>query len=425
MFQDGIIAQAVDAVVDSGVAYFSSAGNADRKSYESAFSSSGIEISIGGFPFGVAHDFDPGGGVDIYQSITIPGNASLAVSFQWDSPYFSVSGNPGSNNDLDIFVTDATGDTVLAGSASPNIGGDPIEVFIFTNTSAQAGNFNLLVTNFEGPNPAIMKYVILNSAITINEYDTAAGTSFGHANAAGAEAVAAAFYGNTPEFGVAPAIVESFSSAGGVPIVFDVNGTRLPTPEIRNKPEITAPDGTNTTFFGSFDVEPDGFLNFFGTSAAAPHAAAVAALLLEKQPALIPNEVYDALEQTALDMDDPSTPGFDDGFDFATGWGLIQADRALDSDFIYVEPNSVCGGKTPCFSNIQSAINFASTGETIINVSGQTYIENLTINSTDTTIILKGGWDVNFITRNLTTTVKGTLEISDGAIIPDNIIIQP
>jgi hypothetical protein len=425
MFQDGILAQAVDSVVDSGVAYFSSAGNADRKSYESAFSPSGIQITVGGTPVGEAHDFDPGQGVDIFQRITIPGNVTLMISFQWDSPYFSVSGNPGSSNDLDIFVTNDEGTIVLAGSASPNIGGDPIEVFIFTNTSAQAGNFNLLITNFSGPDPAIMKYVIFNSAISINEYDTAAGTSFGHPNAAGAEAVAATFYGNTPEFGVTPAMVESFSSAGGVPIVFDINGNRLAVLEIRNKPEIAAPDGTNTTFFGSSDVEPDGFPNFFGTSAAAPHAAAVAALLLEAQPAMRPNEVYAALEQTALDMDDPSTPGFDEGFDFATGWGLIQAARALSRGFFYVEQNSVCGGKTPCFSNIQSAINSAPTGETVINVTNQTYLENLLINSANTTIILKGGWDVNFTNRNSITTVKGTLEISDGTIIPDNLIIQP
>jgi pectin methylesterase-like acyl-CoA thioesterase len=85
----------------------------------------------------------------------------------------------------------------------------------------------------------------------------------------------------------------------------------------------------------------------------------------------------------------------------------------------------VCGGKTPCFSNIQSAINSAPTGETVINVTNQTYLENLLINSANTTIILKGGWDVNFTNRNSITTVKGTLEISDGTIIPDNLIIQP
>ncbi len=329
MFQDGIIAQTVNAVVDRGIAYFSAAGNSDRNSYESAFTPSGIPVTIGGMSFGEAHDFDPSAEIDILQSITIPGNASLMISFQWDSPYFSVTGESGADNDLDFFMLNEAGTTVLAGSASPNSGGDPVEIFIFTNSRIQSGNFNLLITKFSGPDPAIMKYVIFNSPITFNEYDTAASTLYGHANAAGAQAVAAVFYGDTPVFGSTPPEVESFSSPGGVPIVFDANGIRMPTPEIRQKPEIAAPDGTNTTFFGTSDVEPDGFPNFFGTSAAAPHAAAVAALMLQKDPSLMPNELYAALENSALDMDDPYTPGFDAGFDFATGWGLIQADRAL------------------------------------------------------------------------------------------------
>ena len=329
MFQDGIIAQTVNAVVDRGVAYFSAAGNSGRNSYESAFTPSEIPVTIGGMSFGEAHDFDPGPGVDILQSITIPGNASLMVSFQWDSPYFSVTGEVGADNDLDFFMLNDAGTMVLSGSAGPNSGGDPVEVFVFTNSSIQSGNFNLLITKFSGPDPAIMKYVIFNSPITFNEYDTAASTLYGHANAAGAQAVAAAFYGDTPAFGSTPPEVESLSAAGGVPIVFDANGIRLPTPEIREKPEIAAPDGTNTTFFGTSDVEPDGFPNFFGTSAAAPHAAAVAALMLQTDPSLMPNELYAAMEKTALDMDDPYTPGFDAGFDFATGRGLIQADRAI------------------------------------------------------------------------------------------------
>ena len=35
------------------------------------------------------------------------------------------------------------------------------------------------------------------------------------------------------------------------------------------------------------------------------------------------------LTQTALEMDDPNTPGFDVGFDYASGSGLIQADRPI------------------------------------------------------------------------------------------------
>jgi hypothetical protein len=39
---------------------------------------------------------------------------------------------------------------------------DPVEIFVFTNSSIQFGNFNLLITKFSGPDPAIMKYVIFS-----------------------------------------------------------------------------------------------------------------------------------------------------------------------------------------------------------------------------------------------------------------------
>ncbi len=156
------------------------------------------------------------------------------------------------------------------------------------------------------------------------EFMTFSSTIFGHPNANGAEAVGASFYQTPTE-------LESFSSLGGTPILFDINGNRLSEPEIRLKPEIVAPDGTNTTFFIRRDPEGDGFPNFFGTSAAAPHAAGVAALLLEAKPDASPELVYQTLEQTAIDLNDPFTPGEDIGFDFRSGFGLIRADSALEA----------------------------------------------------------------------------------------------
>ncbi|MDY6899543.1 MAG: S8 family serine peptidase [Cyanobacteriota bacterium] len=327
MFQDGIIAQAVDQVVADGTAYFSSAGNNARNSYESAFNSSGVVIpGIGEF-----HDFDPGIGVDVLQSITVPVGSEFTISFQWDSPFFSVSGGAGSPNDLDIFLFDEFGNFLFSSDFN-NIGNDPVEIFGFENDGTFGTEFNLAISNFAGPNPDLLKYVLFGNSTTINEYDTNSSTTYGHSNAAGAEAVGAAFYQETPEFGVNPPLLEPFSSAGGTPILFDTDGNRLAEPEIREKPEIVAPDGTNTTFFPPFpgqDVEGEGFPNFFGTSAAAPHAAAVAALMLEAVPDASPDLIYETLEQTALDMDDAFTPGFDEGFDFATGFGLIQADAAI------------------------------------------------------------------------------------------------
>ena len=65
---------------------------------------------------------------------------------------------------------------------------------------------------------------------------------------------------------------------------FDADGNRLARPEIRRKPEISATDGGNTTFFVADTIrDDDDFPNFFGTSASAPHAAAIAALVLDRR----------------------------------------------------------------------------------------------------------------------------------------------
>jgi hypothetical protein len=197
-----------------------------------------------------------------------------------------------------------------------------------------------VLTKFGGPDPARIKYVDFGDA-EFTEHVTASGASYGHASAQGAEGVGAAFYAETPAFGVSPPLIELFSSAGGTPILFDEDGRRLASPENRQRVDVTAPDGTDTTFFGSF-AGPGPFPNFFGTSAAAPHAAAVAALMLDARPGLSPARIYDGLERTATDMDDPSTPGFDRGFDQVSGFGLVRADAAVAR---LVDGGPIAGGR--------------------------------------------------------------------------------
>jgi hypothetical protein len=153
------------------------------------------------------------------------------------------------------------------------------------------------------------------------------GTIYGHRAAEGAITLAAMNYTLSPEFGGTPRI-EDFSSYGGLPKIRNSKGERMPL-ELRQKPELTAPDAVNTSFFGFQDPESDGFNNFFGTSAAAPNAAAVAALMLQVNPDLTPQDIKSILIESALDMDDPITETFDTGFDFASGYGLLQADKAI------------------------------------------------------------------------------------------------
>jgi hypothetical protein len=315
MFQDGPIAQAVDTVKGMGVAYFSAAGNQARQSYEDTFRDSGVPGVFGA----TRHDFDSGNGVDTLQTITVAAHSLVIFVLQWQDRYASVSGSPGAASDLNFILYSSSGQP-LAGTIDNNIGGDPVEVFTYSNNSGSSQTYQIGLERNSGPAPGRIKYVYFGN-VSVNEYATHSGTLYGHANAAGAQAVGAARYAQTPAFGVNPAVLEYFSSAGGTPILFDITGA--PVSELRQKPEIVAADGGNTTFFypGS-DYEGDGFPNFFGTSAAAPHAAGVAALLLDLDPTLTPGGIYATLQGTALDMKDT-------GFDYDSGHGLIQGDAAL------------------------------------------------------------------------------------------------
>jgi subtilisin family serine protease len=136
--------------------------------------------------------------------------------------------------------------------------------------------------------------------------------------------VGAAAWFATPVFGVVPPVLETFSSAGGVPILFDGGGERLRAPVVRQTPDVVAPDGVNTTFYaapGDIPEDRDAFPNIFGTSAAAPHVAGVAALLLDRRGGASPKQIERLLERTAVDMSSP-------GYDFDTGHGLVDARAA-------------------------------------------------------------------------------------------------
>ncbi len=100
--------------------------------------------------------------------------------------------------------------------------------------------------------------------------------------------------------------LEIFSSQGPCELFF-------PTHEFRTKPDVAAADGIVTSL-------PD-FTPFFGTSAAAPHVAAVAALLIEASggPGAVSNtRIANTLRLAAVDH---GLPGVDNNF----GFGVVDA----------------------------------------------------------------------------------------------------
>ncbi|MDJ0901787.1 MAG: S8 family serine peptidase [Xenococcus sp. MO_188.B8] len=324
-FQDGVIAQAVDEVFDNGVAYFSAAGNESNLAYEST-AINFITDTIGGST-GQFYDFDTSAGVDTLQSITIPAGANATLPLQWDDPFYTLDGV---DTNLDVFLIDpATGEVVSEGTDDNIAIKTPLEIVGFDNTAegAQDVELEVAIRLTTGPEPERIKYVSFRDDIIFNEFRTNSPTVNPHAAANGGKAVAAVpfFSQENPE---------DFTSQGPNTILFDIYGNRLATPEVRQTPDFAAIDATDTTFFDP-DVEISGdgntFNNFFGTSAAAPHAAAIAALIKEANPHFTPEKIYKRLETTAKDI-------FEPGFDNVTGFGLI---NAYDAIFGSVKPASL------------------------------------------------------------------------------------
>lgn len=341
-FQDGIIAQAVDKVAKKGVTYFSAAGNQSNLSYESQYRPTPIAPTIPplGGGLGTLHNFsDPGDPTQYYfQPIIIPRGGTLLCSFQWDQPFFSAGGE-GATTDMDILLLNPQAIAVAGGLSDNILSGDPVEFLRYTNNTANT-IFWIAILKYSGPDPTRLKYVFYGNGGFYPNIALAginAPTLVGHANAKGAIATAAVPFYRTPAYGVNPPRVENFSSLGGVAIYFNKKGERK-APDVRRKPEITAPDGGNTSFFPPFpfaDIpqDVDTYPNFFGTSAAAPHAAGAAALMIDAQKlkTITPDQIKGILSANTVDMDNIYTPGFDAGFDFNTGTGLIKADAAVDA----------------------------------------------------------------------------------------------
>ncbi len=108
-----------------------------------------------------------------------------------------------------------------------------------------------------------------------------------------------------------PSLPEYYTSPGPATVYFNNFGTRLATPEIRLQPGVAAADDANNSFFAADDVgDLDTKPNFSGTSAASPHAAAIAALVLQAHGgprSLTPAQVTSILHTTAFPHDlDPN-----------------------------------------------------------------------------------------------------------------------
>lgn len=314
----GIVTQAVIDVtvgIQAGAFYFSSAANSGNKNdntagaWEGNFADGGATASP--IPTGNRlHDF--GGGVT-QNVLTVAGRVLL----KWSDPL------GGSANDYDLYVLNTAGTGVSTSSTNIQSGTqDPVEDvgnrtvgqrIVIVKKTAAAARFLHLNTN--------------RGALTVST----PGVIYGHNGALNAISVAATPSGPTtfdgrsigpfPNPHTSANTVETFSSDGPRRIFYNADGTPI-TPgnvsstggQLLQKPDITAADGSATT--------TPGFIPFYGTSAAAPHAAALMALLKSASPASTNTQLYNAMVSSAIDIEAPGT-------DRDSGSGIFMPLRAM------------------------------------------------------------------------------------------------
>ncbi len=353
-FQDGPVAVAVNEVVAAGTTYFSAAGNDnlvdasgehDIASWETpAYRDSGscppaVEARAGANGFHCL-DFNPDPKkADRTFGIKVEPESELTIDLQWDEPWNGVA------TDLDAYLLNASGFLVQESrEANVETTQMPVEVLSWTNESSTSKTVQLVVNRALGEAAPRVKLALLENGggVEATEYPRSSGedvvgpTIFGHSGSADAISVAAVPFNSNSE-------PEPYSSRGPVIHGFGpVEGTAAAAPlgppeEVISKPDLTATDCGKTTFFAIF-ASP--FWRFCGTSAAAPHAAAVAALMLDAEPAAGPPEVRAALEGSATAVGSFGS--------CAAGAGLVEAVGAVEEALAHTgESGTACEPPAP------------------------------------------------------------------------------
>ena len=349
VFQDGPIAQAITTNAGKGVVHFSAFGNDGSngilQTYKPIASNTTDDMvdPPSGNDF---HNWGIAGTTPDFLPISLSAGDNLTVVMEWNQPYSSYNLGAGSQADLDLYLysSNAVSNNPLASATDPQgttgaPSNDPIETLNYTNQGNNTTVVYLAVNHFHGVRNNVMWLVIsdTNQDMAFPSGGVNGPTGSGHPSSTNCVGVAA-----MPTQSIGSLSAEPFSSeGGGIPYYFDTSGNLLPNaPVLRAAPDLSAPDGVNTSM--------SNYAPFFGTSCAAPNAAAVAALLLQAAPGSSQSTLITAMKTSASSATPTNRP------DPFTGWGLVNAFAAYKSLV-----------QTPANISIASSLNASTYGQAV------------------------------------------------------------
>lgn len=351
-FQDDIAAIAANECFERGSLYVTSAGNLGDAAQAIDWNHMILPAPIvipNGLDLSAVHNWGTADNPDDSYEITIGPNQTVMATLHWSQPALSTQSNKVNppTTDFDLVALWPNGE-VFEKSMEPQDGtinaADPVEVLMMRNDHPDhARTFKIYIAHRQGDHSVIRqadRYTDMEIRLTVAALnETESGFPIleypgsdripamtGQQIAKGALTIAAAPYWESPTLdqsggATAEIDVESFTSRGG-PIrkYFDSEGNFKTTNDIVSKPDLTAFDGINTTFYGTQIDDGDNHPNFFGTSAAATNAAASAALLLENRDQSS-EELYSSLKCRVVDVAGERAKA---GRDYVSGEGLLQ-----------------------------------------------------------------------------------------------------
>ena len=341
-FQQGLGATTAEQLARSGIWVSSSAGNLGAKHAPRV-----LAIGTGGTPDGVTSSFASCGvaptnvvrlrGTDTTYDITIANGGAILPTLQWSEPraIFPTTGQ-GGFTDLNLYLMSADGTQCLAESSAVQADGvgDTIEQLLYQNVTGAAQRAKLVVSVAGTSSAAAIPTLDLRwrtAGVTTNDTPDRAGSLNPDSNYLGSATSAGAV---AADLSTDPAVtpLETFSAAGPVQIGITTRcAGGIPGPCVGRKgggftsfpaPNWAAADGVSVSGVGGFGsglcpAVAQGDCLFFGTSAAAPSAAGVAALVRQQYGAhLAPR----ALNSIMYDLALPRTGA-------AFGHGVLRAIR--------------------------------------------------------------------------------------------------